>query len=115
MLSNRRICLPFCSHRSRKPTQKPFQPGSPISLVTMKILLKVLVVTGGHGFEKVPFFKMFEDNPEISFTHAEHSKTNASAYDRDDLPSYDVVVLYDMPKQITDAQKEKFLSLFKKG
>jgi len=77
--------------------------------------LRVLVVTGGHGFEKEPFFKMFEDNPEISFTTAAHSKTNASAYDRNDLLSYDVVVLYDMPKEITDAQKEKFLSIFDKG
>ncbi len=77
--------------------------------------LKVLVITGGHGFDKEPFFKMFEDNPEISFTTAAHSKTNATVYDRDDLLSYDVVVLYDMPKEITEAQKTKFLSLFDKG
>src|SRR5262245_2746105 len=74
--------------------------------------LKVLVITGGHGFEKAPFFKVFEDNPDITFNHAEHSKTNASAYDRDDLRTYDVVVLYDMPKEITEAQKKNFLSLF---
>lgn len=77
--------------------------------------LKVLVVTGGHGFEGEPFFKMFEDNPGITFTKAEHSKTNASAYERDDLFSYDTVVLYDMPREITDAQKARFLSLFDKG
>jgi hypothetical protein len=40
--------------------------------------LKVLVVTGGHGFEQEPFFKMFKDNPDITFTHAEHAKTNAT-------------------------------------
>ncbi len=77
--------------------------------------LRVLVVTGGHGFEREPFFKMFEDNPDITFTAAEHSKTNASVYDRTDLPTYDVVVLYDMPKDITEAQKKNFLSLFEKG
>ena len=76
---------------------------------------KVLVVTGGHGFEREPFFKIFSDNSEIEFTDAEHSKTNASVYDRDDLLSYDVVVLYDMPQNITDAQKAKFMSLFDKG
>jgi len=76
---------------------------------------KVLVITGGHGFDKEPFFKMFADNVEIAFTAAEHVKTNASVYDRDDLLSYDVVVLYDMPQQITDAQKAKFMSLFDKG
>jgi type 1 glutamine amidotransferase len=77
--------------------------------------LKVLVVTGGHGFDKASFFKIFEDNPDITFTHAEHSKTNASVYERDDLLSYEVIVLYDMPKEITEAQKQNFLSLFKKG
>ena len=76
---------------------------------------KVLVVTGGHGFEREPFFKMFSDNAAIQFTAAEHSKTNASVYDRDDLLSYDVVVLYDMPQNITDTQKTKFKALFEKG
>lgn len=77
--------------------------------------IKVLLITGGHGFEKEPFYKVFQDNPEITFTAAEHNKTNASAFDRDDLLTYDVVVLYDMQKKITDEQKAKFLSLFDKG
>src|ERR1051326_1566609 len=77
--------------------------------------LNVLVITGGHGFETAPFFKIFEDNPEIAFTKVEHAKTNATAYERKDLLDYDVVVLYDMPKEITDLQRENFLSLFKKG
>jgi type 1 glutamine amidotransferase len=77
--------------------------------------IKVLVVTGGHSFEKEPFFKMFSDNAAITFTTAAHSKTNASVYDRDDLVSYDVVVLYDMPQNITEPQKARFLSLFDKG
>lgn len=76
---------------------------------------KVLVVTGGHGFDKEPFFKMFSDNPDIEFTAAAHSKTNASVYERDDLLSYDVVVLYDMPQNITEPQKARLLSLFDKG
>ena len=37
------------------------------------------------------------------------------AYDREDLFSYDVVVLYDSPGNLTDAQKAKFLALFDKG
>jgi type 1 glutamine amidotransferase len=77
--------------------------------------LKVMIVTGGHGFEKEPFFKMFENNSEISFTTASHSGANASVYERDDLLSYDVAVLYDMPKEINESQKQNFLSLFDKG
>ena len=77
--------------------------------------IKVLVVTGGHGFEKEPFLKVFGDNAEISFTHATHGQTGASVYERADLLTYDALVLYDMPKEITDAQKARFLALFDKG
>jgi type 1 glutamine amidotransferase len=77
--------------------------------------LQVLVITGGHGFEEGPFLEVFKANPEITFTHAEHAKTNVTAYEREDLLTYDAVVLYDMPMNITEAQKAKFLSLFDKG
>ncbi len=76
--------------------------------------IKVLILTGGHGFKAEPFFKMFADNPEITFTHAEQH-TNAEAYDRADLFSYDVVLLYDSPTHITDEQRARFLQLFDKG
>jgi uncharacterized protein len=77
--------------------------------------LKVLLITGGHGFEEPQFFKVFKDNPEITVTFAAHGPTNADAYDRDDLAKFDVVVLYDMRKTITDGQKAKLMSLFDKG
>lgn len=80
--------------------------------------IKVLVITGGHGFKAEPFFKIFQDNPEIVYTAASHALTptqTAEAYDRDDLMSFDVVVLYDMVTASTDAQKTRFLALFEKG
>lgn len=77
--------------------------------------IKVLVLTGGHGFKAEPFFKMFADNPEITFTAAAKQDKAAEAYDREDLFTYDVVVLYDSPSNITDAQKARFLALFDKG
>src|SRR6185369_2979040 len=76
---------------------------------------KVLLITGGHSFEREPFFKVFSENPNISFTHAEHSKGTADAFDRADLFNYDAVVLYDMPKEITDTEKKHFVELFNKG
>ena len=76
--------------------------------------LKVLVVTGGHGFNREGFFKVFQENPDITFTEAKQGKTS-EAYDRDDLLTYDAIVLYDMVQNITDAQKAKFLTLFDKG
>ena len=77
--------------------------------------LKVLVVTGGHGFPQQPFLQVFQDNPAIGFTHAEHTKGTADVYNRTDLASYAVVVLYDMPRGITEAQKASFLALLDRG
>jgi uncharacterized protein len=77
--------------------------------------MKVLVVTGGHGFEEKPFFKMFEENKSIEFKHAEHTKGTSDVYDREDLYSYDVVVLYDMVQEITEAQKARFKGLIERG
>jgi type 1 glutamine amidotransferase len=76
--------------------------------------IKVLVVTGGHGFRAGPFFKLFDDNAEIAYTSVKEDKS-AEAYDRDDLTRFDVIVLYDFQRELTDAQKAKFLSLFDKG
>jgi type 1 glutamine amidotransferase len=77
--------------------------------------IKVLLITGGHGFETNSFFHVFADNPEITFTNAIQPRTSSTAYDRDDLLSYDCIVLYDMVQNINDAQKAKFLSIFDKG
>ena len=85
-----------------------------LSLQAAKIN-KVLLVTGGHGFEREPFFKLFDDNSSIAVTKAEHDKSSATVFDRTDLLSFDVVVLYDMPMVITDSQKRHFLALFDKG
>jgi uncharacterized protein len=87
----------------------------PLTAPAAETKLKVLLITGGHEFEQEPFLKVFKDNPGITFTHATHSRTNASAYERDDLLTYNVVVLYDMPAEITDTQKARFMSLFDRG
>lgn len=82
--------------------------------VTTDAKTKVLVVTGGHGFNRPAFFEMFQANKDIEFREAKHSK-DASAFEDPDLLNNDVVVLYDMPKTISDSQKDRFLELTKKG
>ena len=77
--------------------------------------LKVLVVTGGHGYEKEPFERMFNDDRGISTTFAQHQGANATVFEREDLLTFDVVVLYDIRKELTETQKAKFLALFDKA
>jgi type 1 glutamine amidotransferase len=76
--------------------------------------IRVLLLTGGHGFAREPFLRMFSDNPGIEVTHLEHTKGTADAWERADL-AVDVVVLYDMPKTISPAQQARMLSLFPRG
>jgi type 1 glutamine amidotransferase len=77
--------------------------------------IRVLLLTGGHGFAREPFLRIFADNPEITVTHVEHTKGTADGWERADLAVADVVVLYDMPKSITPAQQERMRSLFPRG
>lgn len=77
---------------------------------------RVLLITGGHGFQKDPFYKLFADNPDIVVTRAEHeTKAGATAYERADLYEFDVVVAYDMTAKSTAAQRAKFKGLFERG
>lgn len=78
--------------------------------------IKVLLITGGHAFEKEPFYQLFAANPELSVTRAEHdTKVGATAYEREDLYSFDVVVAYDMPAKSSPAQRARFQGLFPRG
>ena len=76
--------------------------------------VRCLVVTGGHEFEQEQFFKLFKDNPDISFQAVEHPKAHAFLKP-DAAKNWDVLVLYDMYQPITDEAKTDFLARLKEG
>ncbi len=76
--------------------------------------IRVLVITGGHGFEEAPFWAMFGSMPGLDI-HRATQQQSSEAYGRADLLDYDVVVLYDMVQTITEAEKQQFLRLFDAG
>jgi type 1 glutamine amidotransferase len=76
--------------------------------------IRVLVITGGHDFEREPFFKMFQDNAHITFQAVEHPK--AHEYLRPEASAkYDVVVLYDLWPKISEEAKADFINLLNAG
>ena len=73
----------------------------------------ILIITGGHEFEKEPFFEMFRDFGDITFTEKVHplgpdgfSPAQARV---------DALVFYDMPDSISVRQREELLGLLERG
>ncbi|RPH99134.1 MAG: ThuA domain-containing protein [Calditrichaeota bacterium] len=84
------------------------------SIVAAREPVSVLIVTGGHDFERTAFFAMFAEMKGIQFTSVEHPLANA-ALDTGSLANYDVLLFYDMNQSIDEDHKSGFISLIKNG
>jgi len=75
--------------------------------------VKVVVITGGHGFEHDPFFKIFDEIKEINYIESvqkDHSELFEDISDWD----YDVMVFYNMTQEISEKRRKNFLKLLDK-
>jgi len=75
--------------------------------------LKVLVLTGGHGYDTKVFPKLFEF-PDMEVTYV-NLKADAIVFDDVSNFPYDAIVLYNMTQKITPKQQANFLALLDKG
>lgn len=76
--------------------------------------VRVLLITGGHDYETNQFLQMFRDNPGITLQTAEHPQAH-NWFRGDSAGRYDVIVLYDLWQEITEAAKEDFLARLQEG
>jgi type 1 glutamine amidotransferase len=76
--------------------------------------LKVLVVTGGHGFEHAPFYAVFTAMQNISYDTLEQPRANALIASPD-ISRYDVLVFYDLVDSLLPAQQQAYINLLNKG
>src|SRR4051812_19807579 len=77
--------------------------------------IKVLIITGGHGFKHEPFYEVFNAISSITYDTLVQPQANAFIASGD-VKKYDVLVFYDMVlDSITTAQQEGYISLLKKG
>jgi hypothetical protein len=76
--------------------------------------IRVLLTTGGHGFETEPFYAMFDAMPGIEYTKAELPK-DAGLLKPGLEKQYDVIVMYDMSPPITPDQQKSFVALLERG
>ncbi|WP_246228643.1 ThuA domain-containing protein [Paraflavitalea devenefica] len=76
--------------------------------------IKVLVITGGHGFQRQPFYDVFNAIPSITYDTLVQPQANALIASPG-VNRYDVLVFYDMGDSIPPAQQEAYIRLLKKG
>jgi len=76
--------------------------------------VRVLLVTGGHDFDKEPFYAFVNSLPGIVITEAKHPDALAM-FRPENRASYDVVLFYDMPNKISEQEKKDFIDCLKAG
>lgn len=87
-----------------------FLPAFLINAQTMKIML----VTGGHQFDTLEFFDMFDAMDKVEYDHFEQPKANAELL-KNKAEGYDVLVFYDMWKTISEPERSAYIELTKQG
>ncbi len=85
-----------------------------VSIASLARDTRILVVTGGHDFDRESFFKMFDSFEGISYTELKHPEANLQL-GTIDPKTFDAVVFFDMPKTISEAEKESYYKLLKLG
>lgn len=76
--------------------------------------VRILIVTGGHDFDREAFFQMFDSMKGITYKELKHPEANLQL-GQIDPKTYDAVVFYDMPKTISEKEKESYYQLLRFG
>jgi type 1 glutamine amidotransferase len=76
--------------------------------------IKAVVVTGGHDFERDPFFKLFQGYQDIQYVEAAQ-KDHSELFEDISNWNYDVIVLYNMSQNLSPKRENNFKELLKSG
>lgn len=76
--------------------------------------IKVMLVTGGHAYDTLQFFQMFDALDGIEYEHFAQPRANKELV-KGTADNFDVLVFYDMWNEISKEEKAAYLNLTKKG
>ena len=76
--------------------------------------IKVVIVTGGHDFDREPFFGLFDSFTNIEYVESVQSDESELFEDISGW-DYDVIVLYNMTQEISPRRQENFVKLLEDG
>src|SRR5688500_6589471 len=71
--------------------------------------VKILIITGGHGFEHKSFYDMFNSLKNISYDTLVHPKVNPFIASPD-INKYDVLVFYDMGDSLELSHQQAYIN-----
>lgn len=74
----------------------------------------VLIITGGHDFDRDAFFRIFKSFANVSFEERVHPLSE-NAYNATWCKRFDAVVFYDMHQEISPEQKSAFRQMANRG
>lgn len=75
---------------------------------------KVVVVTAGHGFDREPFFAIFDALEGVNYVEAEQ-KDHSELFEDISSWDYDVIVFFNMTQDISPKRQANFKKLLDKG
>lgn len=76
--------------------------------------VRVLLITGGHGFDREPFDRLMKSLPSCTVTEVKHPDALAM-FRPENRSKYDVVLFYDMPGTISEQEKKDFTDCLNAG
>lgn len=74
----------------------------------------MLVITGGHDFDRTAFFGMLDTFTDISYVEKKHPEANP-LFLNEAVNSFDVILFYDMVQDIRESEMKAYENLVKNG
>ena len=78
-----------------------------------KVPAHVLLITGGHDYDEENFSVLLSKLP-MTYDHVKHPDAHAMLKS-DQIAKYDLVLLFDMPKEISEEAQADFIAMLEQG
>jgi type 1 glutamine amidotransferase len=76
--------------------------------------VKIMLITGGHSYDTLQFFQLFNALDSIEYEHFPQPKAN-KAIAEGAAQNFDVLVFYDMWQPISEKEKQAYIDLTSQG
>jgi type 1 glutamine amidotransferase len=76
--------------------------------------VNVMLVTGGHSYDTIQFFQLFDSIGDVEYEHFSQPEANKALVENK-WKEFDVLVFYDMWQEVSEMEKQAYIDLTKQG